>query len=475
MHISKYDKGFTRRHFMESAGKATMGAGMLAPLWDVIARDGDISKAYPEEAMNIEAMTNGKVKPGGVIDASNIDSVRDMVDPGTYIQVAQQGRVINVTETTKDIYDLNPRHYIDATMKNRGKGGLDAKGNVVVKGTDKPWIGGNPFPDAKNAHEILAGHTISWGRHDSLLFPVWDRDKNPSGETLYRYEFFWIEDYPVGRTTLDPKPYVPGKEDIMRHNVVLFTSPQDVRGTSLLNIWPYDQSKFPDFFGYLPAFKRVRRFPTNQRFEPVIPGSTFFLTDAWMTGDPYLTWGNFKLVGKIPWLGGAANGWSASKDRWLHDRMGGESGDKYFASTFELIPECYVVDLEPIAYPRAPYSKKRIWFDARTLTPITMVSFDRRGEVWKQWEAGFDTYVKRGIGHDKSTGYKWTMGDCGATSRKDDTMWAWNYVHSHDLQSDYISLLQHVPEIAGGYKLRLNDPTLYENYCTMSAIRRMGT
>ncbi|NQV22116.1 MAG: hypothetical protein HQ511_11930, partial [Rhodospirillales bacterium] len=107
--------------------------------------------------------------------------------------------------------------------------------------------------------------------------------------------------------------------------------------------------------------------------------------------------------------------------------------------------------------------------------PITMVSFDRRGEVWKQWEAGFDTYVKRGIGHDKSTGYKWTMGDCGATSRKEDTMWAWNYVHSHDLQSDYISLLQHVPEIAGGYKLRLNDPSLYENYCTMSAIRRMGT
>jgi hypothetical protein len=155
--------------------------------------------------------------------------------------------------------------------------------------------------------------------------------------------------------------------------------------------------------------------------------------------------------------------------------MGGESGDKYFASTFELIPECYVIDLEPIAYPRAPYSKKRIWFDARTMTPMTMVSFDRRGEVWKQWEAGFDTYIKRGIGHDPVTGPVWTMGDCGAQQRKDDAMWAWNYVHSHDLQSDYQSLLQHVPEVAGGYKIRLNDPGLYENYCTMAAIRRRGT
>ena len=79
MHISKYDKGYTRRHFMESAGKASVGAGMLAPLWDVICRDGDITKAYPEEAMDIEALTNGKVKVGGVIDASNIDSVRDLV------------------------------------------------------------------------------------------------------------------------------------------------------------------------------------------------------------------------------------------------------------------------------------------------------------------------------------------------------------------------------------------------------------
>ena len=186
MHTAKYDKGFTRRHFMESAGKSAMSAGMLAPLWDVISRDGDISKAYPEEAMSIEAITDGKVKVGGKIDASNIDAVRDLVDPGVYIQVAQQGRTIDVVPTETDIYKLNPKHYIDATMKNRGKGGLDSKGNVVVKGTDKPWIGGNPFPDAANAHEVLAGHTISWGRHDSLLFPVKEWDKNPQGKTLYQ-------------------------------------------------------------------------------------------------------------------------------------------------------------------------------------------------------------------------------------------------------------------------------------------------
>jgi hypothetical protein len=48
-------------------------------------------------------------------------------------------------------------------------------------------------------------------------------------------------------------------------------------------------------------------------------------------------------------------------------------------------------------------------------------------------------------------------------------------VHSHDLQSDYITTFQHIPEITGGFKIRLNDPTLYEKFCTIAAIRRMGT
>jgi hypothetical protein len=475
MHITKFDKGFTRRYFMESAGKAAAGAGMLAPLWDVIGRDGDITKAYPEEAMSIEALTNGRVKVGGQIDASNVDAVRDMIDDGIYLQIAQQGRVIDIVPTTRDIYHLNPKHYLDATLKNRGKAGLDKKGNVVLKGTDKPWIGGNPFPNATTAHEIIAGHSLSWGRHDSLLFPVWERDKNPAGETLYRYEFMWIENYPVVRTTLEPKPYVPGMEHIMRHNVLLFTTPQDVRGTSLLNIWPYDQTKFPEFFGYLPQFKRIRRFPTNQRFEPVIPGSVFFLSDAWMTGDPFLTWGNFKIVAKVPWLGGVSNCWSGSKDGWLHDRVGGQTGDKFFRSSYELCPECYVIDMDPIAYPRAPYGKKRIVFDARTMTPITMIAYDRRGDQWKSWEQAYDWYSKRGVGHDPSTGPVFKMRDAGAKQHADDVVWTWAYAVAHDIQSDYITIFQHIPVLTGGVKLALNDPNIYSQYCTIPAIRRMGT
>lgn len=458
MHIRKYPKGFTRRHFLQTMG-AGFTAGVLAPLWDVIAADGDVTRAYPDELLSISEYTNGKIKAGDVLDASNVDLVKDLLDDITYIQISQQGRVVDLYDTTTDVMQLNPRNYLEATLSNRGQARFDDKGNVVTK-NGEPWIGGNPFPDAKTAQEVLAGHTISWGRHDVSFYCVHETDMDGEGNQLYEYQFLFIEYMPVARINLDPKPYLPGHEDKLRYNTILFTYPNDVKGTSLLNIWPYDQSQYPDFFGFLPAFKRVRRFPTNQRFEPIIAGSTFFLTDAWMTGDPYLTWGNFKLIGRQPFLGCVHRAWNGHRDpNWYHDRAGGKTGRKFLRLPMELVPEVFVVELEPVGYPRSPYSKKRIWFDARTLTPLVMNSYDRRGQVWKQWEGSFDTYEKDGA--------RWDGG-------QSIPYWSWTHVHSHDIQSDKISVLEHVRQIAG-YEERVDDPAVYDQFCTQAAIRRLGT
>jgi hypothetical protein len=441
------------------ASAAGIGAGVLAPLWDVIAAEGDVTKAYPDELLSVSQYTKGKINPGDLLDSSNVDLVKDLLDDVSYIQIAQQGRIVEIKETTTDVYRLNPPNYIEATLSNKGKGMFDAKGNVVT--TDgQPWIGGNPFPDAKTAAEVLAGHTLSWGRQDVHTYGVYETDLNSDGEEEYHYEFLWVEVAATTRHTMEPKPYFPGHEDKLRFNTALFTYPNDVKGTSLLNIWPYDQTQYPDFFGFLPAFKRVRRFPTNQRFEPVIAGSTFFITDAWMTGDPFLTWGNFKLVSRGPMLGCANDSWNYSHENWLHKRDGGKTGKKFCRVAMELIPEAFVVDLEPTGYPRSPYSKKRIWFDARTLTPMVMNSYDRRGQVWKQWEGSFDTYDHDGHVFDAGQGYPY---------------WSWTHVHSHDIQNDRISVIEHCKEIVGGYGNVVNDPGIYEEFCTKAAIRRLGT
>ena len=459
MYIRKFGEGFTRRHFLQALG-AGATAGVFGPVWDAIAATGDVSKAYPDELLSLSEYTKGRIGPGDVLDASNVELVKDLLDDITYIQISQQGRVVDIAETTTDVTRLNPPAYIEATLRNRGQARLDAKGNVVTQ-DGQPWIGGNPFPDATTAHQAVAGHTLSWGRNDVSFYCVHETDMDADGNQLYDYEYLFIEYAPVARISLDPKPYDPAHMDKLRYNTILFTSPNDVKGTSLLNIWPYDQTQFPDFFGFLPAFKRVRRFPTNQRFEPIIAGSTFFLTDAWMTGDPFLTWGNFKLVGRQPFLGCVNRAWNGHQDpNWYHARAGGKTGRKFLRLPMELVPEVFVVEMEPIGYPRSPYSKKRIWFDARTLTPLVMNSYDRRGQVWKQWEGSFDTYDKAGARFDGG---------------QKDAYWSWTHVHSHDVQNDKISILEQVKSISGGYECRVNDPTVYENFCTQAAIRRLGT
>ena len=47
MHIKKYDTDFSRRSFLEKTVKGIGAAGVIAPLWPLIANGADMSKAYP--------------------------------------------------------------------------------------------------------------------------------------------------------------------------------------------------------------------------------------------------------------------------------------------------------------------------------------------------------------------------------------------------------------------------------------------
>src|SRR3546814_4637228 len=61
---------------------------------------------------------------------------------------------------------------------------------VVVEG-GKPWIGGNPFPDAKTGVEIFASITLSWGRHDAAVYALKEYDLGVEGDVRYNYEAGW--------------------------------------------------------------------------------------------------------------------------------------------------------------------------------------------------------------------------------------------------------------------------------------------
>src|SRR3546814_9952681 len=91
------------------------------------------------------------------------------------------GRRLKLAPTTTDIMKLSPWEYLEATLRNRGKAQFDKVGNVVVEG-GKPWIGGNPFPDAKTGVEIFASITLSWGRHDAAFYALKEYDLGVEGD-----------------------------------------------------------------------------------------------------------------------------------------------------------------------------------------------------------------------------------------------------------------------------------------------------
>ena len=440
MHIRKYDAGFSRRQFLERTATGIVAAGVLQPLWPLVANAQDTAKAYPEELQSIDAFTKGKIKTGDYVDASNVDVVKDLFDPIAYKQIKDMGRRVKIVKTVSDPEKLFSNKYLEATIRNAGKATFDAKGNIVTQ-DGKRWVGGNPFPNAKSGEEVYANLTLSWGRNDDAFYAIRDWDISPSGNVAYQYDFCWVEQNVAGRTGNPAKPYLDGFEDMLRFQSVFFTGPNDVKGTSFLSNWLYDQNAFPDLFGYLPAFKRERRFPTNQRFEPLVPGITMFLSDAWMAGDPMRTWGNYKVVETKPHLGPAGTNWHGDRPRWEPEVHGGPKGQSFYEFEYELKPEVLVVDSEPTGYPRAPVGKRRTYVDVRNMMPLVGLTYDRRGELWKSVEAAFGRYERGGVSVKDGYG---------------ETVWSCQKVHIHDSQTNRISRFYLAEDATGGYKSNWN-------------------
>ena len=458
MRVRRYGPDYSRRHFLQQAARGVVSAGVLMPLWQALAQSGDISKAYPDELLSIEGYTKGRIKTGDEITAANVELVKDLLEPIKYVQVAKMGRRLRVAKTTTELMRLSPWEYLEATLRNQGQARFDQRGNVVTA-EGKPWIGGNPFPVPQSAVELFAGLTLSWGRHDAAFYAIKEYDLSADGDLRFNYECGWAEMSPIGRVRMEPKPYWPGHEDKLRYQSVFFQTPESARGTSFLNIWAYDQSTFPDLYGYVPAFKRIRQFPTDQRFEPLIPGSTLYLSDAWCAGDPLYTWGNYRIVGRGPLLAGVSGGWEGDHPNWEHGTHGGPQGKTFWNTTVELVPEAIVVEAEPVKFPRAPVSKKRVWFDARTQLPIGMVSFDRRGEPYRSFDGAYGLYEANGKAFmDGKHPY-----------------WSWGHVHAFDIQTGSMTRLEQVRTISGGHATSANDAAIYDRYLTNAALMHLGS
>ncbi|MDN5938982.1 MAG: DUF1329 domain-containing protein [Salinisphaera sp.] len=456
MRIKKYDFDYGRRHMMEKAVKGAGYAGVLGSMWPMVSRGGntDIKKAYTDEQIYIEAATKGKLKNGDMVDASNVDVVKHMIDPAMYWEVKNDGRKFTVGDATTDINEFFEDSFLESTLANQGRAIVDDKLNLWDKNIGTPARGGLPFMEPKTGAEAQANINFSWGRHNYSQYAIRDTDIGPDGNVQYQYDFVWCE----LQVTVRPDNTIwHGQDDMLRYQSVFFTSPNEQAGTAFLSTWHYDQSRFPDLIGYLPAFKRVREYPANQRFEPLVPGITVFLSNAWAAGDPMGTWGNYKIVGRQTMLGAVQSGWYKDDPNWDIPVHGGKQGITYYDDHRELCPECIVMDFEPTSYPRSPVGKRRNWFDSRSGMFVTSIDYDRKGDIWKLWDAGFQ----------KKHGLKSATGQ---------TVWTWCWVMCHDLQANRMSRFPQNKQVKGGYKSEWDSDgdVAYNKFLTAQAMRRLG-
>ena len=128
-HIRRFDRQFSRREFLR-IGSGFVGAGLLMPVWAAMEKHGEANAAYPEELRSIEDYTGGKLKAGDFIDAGNVELVKELLGPVTYMQVKEMGRRLKLRATTTDIMKLSPWEYLEASFRHRGQARFDADGNV---------------------------------------------------------------------------------------------------------------------------------------------------------------------------------------------------------------------------------------------------------------------------------------------------------------------------------------------------------
>ncbi len=99
-----------------------------------------------------------------------------------------------------------------------------------------------------------------------------------------------------------------------------------------------------------------------------------------------------------------------------------------------------------------------MWFDARTLLPVAMVSYDRRGDVFRSFDGAYALY---------EAGDQRVMD--GAHP-----YWSWGHVHAFDVQTGRMTRLEQVKSVGGGHRTLVNDPEIYERYLTKNALIRLA-
>ncbi|MCH2410865.1 DUF1329 domain-containing protein [Myxococcota bacterium] len=282
----------------------------------------------------------------------------------------------------------NPPEWKSVTERFKGQARIGPGGSL------ENYTAGEPFPMAEIDcfGDPLAGYKVIWnfdlqwsgdGARSNFLYTYFDRGEQLTlyyqGQAKVIQMTGRIEPYYLGKNggdifKDDPKKTVMGIE---------VKEPFAARGLSALSYRykasqnPPEQIRYDDTWIYQPDARRVRRFSTKERAD-AISGTDFSFDDLRSFAGivPHYTWSCLGEVVLIAPMNTQKRAYPYSKDVDF-----GPFGLSYANDRWEL-RHAILVSSVPND-PEHPYSRKDIYIDKQTLTPLYSFAYDRKGELWK--------------------------------------------------------------------------------------------
>jgi hypothetical protein len=408
-----------RRPALLPRSPALLGAALLActalPCWA-----GDV----PEDVLNMAFYTyrDGAPKvdglaPGSTITKTNVEAVKDYLNPAMYGFIKKGEYEMQVGETFD--FTLHPK-YIEATRKNA------AGVTIEPNGTLKNYVAGRPFPQEPDAKDPLAGLKLAWNFQYGRVWGdlgcidpfIWDYRNYETAkvERSIVFDKFCLKRYSF-RTVDEPAPdFKPNPAELYRGIYVRVAAPQDLKGTQLLIQKFKDDLKLSDAYLYLGFQRRVRRLATGQTTDAFL-GSDLMIEDfeGYNGRISDMTWtykGSKTLL--LPFWDRAM---VKSKGRqhkttqddgstWDYTGFGGKA-QCHPDAPFQL-RTTYVIEAKP-KDPGHPVGKRVFYMDAQTAEFPIVEIYDQKGELWKQFVVGW-VHAERGA-HPINRGKGADIGD----------------------------------------------------------------
>ncbi|MGE5548552.1 MAG: DUF1329 domain-containing protein [Solirubrobacterales bacterium] len=328
-------------------------------------------------------------KPGAVINASNVDQAKDVLDEAMYEMIKKGWTEIKVGATTS--FDLN-KNYVEATEKNY------KAVQFVSSGAIKGYVSGRPFPQEPSGSDAQAGDKIAWNYKyginwgdSAAISPFYWTYKNMADgkvERMLKMNMHFLNF--MHRTAQSPLPNIdPNPSEMYRAIYTKVLEPQDVADTQLLIHRYEDDSKLDSAWLYLGFQRRVRKLSTGQITDAFL-GSDIMIEDfeGYNGRNSDMKW-NYKGTKTIltPYYNHNEQELASDKAEGDYKYVAFDGKGGCFPKVTWQLRKVYEVDVVPVDS-NHPMSKRTMYFDAQTMSASRNLSYDRSGKLWKTFILG---------------------------------------------------------------------------------------